>query len=106
MEIANIYRAVGEHYSSRASTAPSSQTEAILENDRVASAFRILPRNYRLFLSTRISDCHAAIPSPRNLKEVRHNGRKEGRKEVLLPTVLLNRSVPASVLQSPGYMSI
>ncbi len=39
MEIANIYRVVEEHYSSRASTTPSSQTEAILDNDRVANAF-------------------------------------------------------------------
>ncbi|KAK0223749.1 S-adenosyl-L-methionine-dependent methyltransferase [Armillaria fumosa] len=39
MEIANIYRAVEEHYSSHASTAPSSQTEDIVDNDRVASAF-------------------------------------------------------------------
>lgn len=39
MEIANIYRAVEEHYSSHASTVPSSQTEAIVDNDRVASAF-------------------------------------------------------------------
>lgn len=39
MEIANIYRVVEEHYSSHASTAPSSQTEAIVDNDRVASAF-------------------------------------------------------------------
>ncbi len=39
MEIANIYRAVEEHYSSHALTAPSSQTEAIVDHDRVASAF-------------------------------------------------------------------
>ncbi len=39
MEIGNIYRAVEEHYSSRASTAPSSQTEAIVDHDRVANAF-------------------------------------------------------------------
>ncbi|KAK0451631.1 S-adenosyl-L-methionine-dependent methyltransferase [Armillaria borealis] len=39
MEIANIYRAIEEHYSSRASAAPSSQTEAIVDHDRVASAF-------------------------------------------------------------------
>ncbi len=74
MEIANIYRAVGEHYSSRASTAPSSQTEAILENDRVASAFRYttqelstIPVNSNLGLS-----CGNPVATA-NLKEVRHN---------------------------------
>ncbi|KAK0469237.1 S-adenosyl-L-methionine-dependent methyltransferase [Desarmillaria tabescens] len=40
METANIYRAVEEHYSSRASAASEfSQTEAIVDSDRVASAF-------------------------------------------------------------------